>query len=250
MRKMMKYVAILILTAWTVCGCGAQSDLVMVASPDADRTEETALYTKEQVKDQAGETEAKDVSQTERSAEGENVRSSETEEAVQNSTDTEPVQDKEDTICYVHVCGAVVSPGVYRMERGARIFEAIELAGGVTEDAYGDAVNQALEVKDGDRIRIPTQEEWQSGMADLTVRQEEKDNEEQDTAESFTEDKININTADVSVLCTLPGIGMAKAEAIVAYRESNGKFTDISQIQNVTGIKEGLYHKIKDRIKI
>ena len=152
--------------------------------------------------------------------------------------------------CYVHVCGAVAVPGVYQLKAGARIFEAIELAGGVTQDGYGDAVNQALKVKDGDRIWIPTREEWQNGMTDFAISQEEKDIGKQEAADFFTEDKININTADVTALCSLPGIGTAKAEAIVAYREANGKFTDISQIQNVTGIKEGLYRKIKDRIKI
>lgn len=158
------------------------------------------------------------------------------------------------TECYVHVCGAVSKPGVYVMLRGARIFEAIEKAGGITENAYDECINQALLVTDGMQIRVPTMEEWEKGQ----VTAENYSFAEQvgnDGSHSFHEDGdedglVNINSADASRLCTIPGIGETRAEAIISYRETHGSFQKIEDIQNVTGIKEGLFNQIKDKIKI
>ena len=113
---------------------------------------------------------------------------------------------------YVQINGAVKYPGVYKVQDDARIFDVVELAGGMTEDAEPEAVNQALPVEDGQMIRI--------------------------------------NTADVAELCTLPGVGQARAESILAYRQEHGSFQTVEEIKQVSGIKDGLYTKIKDKIKI
>lgn len=141
---------------------------------------------------------------------------------------------------YVHVCGAVKYPGVYEFSGDARVFQAVESAGGFLPEAHEAALNQAQPVKDGDRIYVPTKEEWESGLADSL-----EENKEAETDDGL----VNINTADENELCTLPGVGQTRARAIVEYRNEHGGFGRIEDIQNVSGIKSGLFAKIKDFIK-
>ncbi len=149
------------------------------------------------------------------------------EEAV---TGAESVQTEAETI-YVYVCGHVRKPDVYPMEAGTRLYEAIKAAGGASEDADLQQLNLADTLTDGQRIYVPAEGEAVS------------------TAEN-TEDKasnglVNINTATAEQLQTLPGIGQAKANAIVAYREANGSFSSIEDLRQVPGIKEGVFGQIQ-----
>ena len=141
---------------------------------------------------------------------------------------------------YVYVCGAVNAPGVYELKEGARVYEAIQLAGGLTEAAAADAVNQARIVTDGEQIRVPTVEEAQNQGAGVAG----------EVTEGTENNKININTAGKEELMTLTGIGEAKAESIMDYREKNGSFTSIEELMQIEGIKEGVFNKIKDDITI
>ena len=142
------------------------------------------------------------------------------------------------TIC-VHVCGAVNIPGVYELPDGSRIYEAIDLSGGFADNACKDYVNLAQTVSDGTQIVIPTIQEVEDGSVFL---QNENAHETEESG------PVNINTADVTRLCTLPGIGEAKAEAIINYRKQIGQFETIEQIMEVEGIKVGMYSKIQDKI--
>ncbi len=147
---------------------------------------------------------------------------------------------------FVYVCGAVCSPGVYELKSGARVFEAIELAGGMTEEAAQEIINQARVVSDGERIYVPTTEEAESyaegtGVDGMEVT-EGTDGKEQG--------KININTAGKDELMTLNGIGEAKAQSILTYREEHGKFSSIEDLMKIEGIKEGVFSKIKEDITI
>jgi len=135
---------------------------------------------------------------------------------------------------FVYVCGEVKRPGVYRLSDGARVYEALEEAGGLTEAAEDTALNQARLLEDVEEIRVPAKGEVVKPQTDEVSR----------------EDKININTADAAQLMTLNGIGEAKAAAILAYREENGRFSDISEIKNVRGIGESVYAGIQDKIKV
>jgi len=137
----------------------------------------------------------------------------------------------------VHVCGAVVSPGVYELPAGSRIADAVDTAGGFAEDADESYVNLAGIPVDGEQIRIPTREEA------LLLQQAAQ------TAEKAS-GKVNINTADKSLLCTLPGIGEVRADSIIAYREQHGGFSAIEDIMQVSGIKESSFQKIKERIVV
>ena len=143
------------------------------------------------------------------------------------------------SIC-IHVCGAVCDPGIYELDEGARLYEAVEAAGGMTEEASADSVNLARAVSDGEQIYIPTLEETKAqGIMQGTY-----------SASSDTQEKVNINTASAEELMTLTGIGEAKAESIICYREENGRFQRIEDLMEISGIKEGVFEKIKDDIII
>ena len=154
----------------------------------------------------------------------------------QSDTEAEQNNSEEDqSKIYIQVAGAVESPGVYILPEGSRIFEAVELAGGVTKLADTRTLNQAEILKDGQMIYVYT-----IGEVELEAQK----------ATETADGRINLNTASMEQLMTLPGIGQSKAEAIVSFREENGAFEKIEDIMNITGIKEGVFSKIKDRIKV
>lgn len=158
-------------------------------------------------------------------------------------------ENQQQTVCYVHICGAVNQPGVYAMQEGSRIYEVITMAGGFREDACGDYVNQAECISDGSQIYIPTMTEVAEKSVPVKGIEAEGLTEKQGMTSS--EDGIvNINTATEAQLCTLPGIGSLKANSIILYREQTGGFHSTEDILKVDGIKNGTYQKIKDRIKV
>ena len=149
-------------------------------------------------------------------------------------------QEPAETV-YVYVCGAVNAPGVYELKKDARVFEAITLAGGMTAEAAPEAVSQARTVADGEQIYVPTVREVQmqgSGVEDIV------------TGNADVSGKVNINTAGKEELMTLTGIGEAKAQSILDYREEHGKFGSIEDLMLIEGIKEGVFNKIKEDITI
>ena len=156
----------------------------------------------------------------------------------------------------IHVCGEVKNPGVYRMEEGSRIYEALEQAGGFTDKAAPDFLNMAQILEDGMKLTVPDEE---------TVRQIES-NQSLGTAGlsqvgaviqggsasagNRQSDKVNINTASKEQLMTLKGIGEARAEDIISHRERSGSFQTIEDIMKVSGIKEAAFQKIKENITV
>ena len=133
----------------------------------------------------------------------------------------------------VHVCGAVKEPGVVRLPEDSRAADALAAAGGFREDAAQDAVNLAARLTDGEKLYFPTVEEAA-----------------QPVPENASTGLVNINTADKEALCTLPGIGEAKAEDILHYREEYGSFGSCEDIMLVPGIKTSVYNKIKEKITV
>ena len=154
--------------------------------------------------------------------------------------------EQESEACYVYVCGAVEAPGVYMLNTGDRIYEAIALAGGLTEEANTSTVNQAEMVSDGQMIFVPTREEAAAGIVSVSEMGVENTSEQ----ESVSDGKVNLNTATLAELMTLSGIGESKAQSILDYRNKNGAFSSVEEIMNVDGIKEGLYNRIKDSIRV
>lgn len=161
-------------------------------------------------------------------------------------TDEIPSVAPEPQEIFVDVCGAVNQPGVYEMDPDSRVFQAIEAAGGMTEEASGISVNQAQPLSDGQQVYVPTVQEAEEGSFVPAVP------ETTGTGESMgTEDGIvNLNTADAETLKTLSGIGDSKAQAILAYREEHGGFSSIEEIMQVPGIKESTFSMIKDKIAV
>ena len=138
----------------------------------------------------------------------------------------------------VYVCGAVERPGVYTLSAGSRVYEAVALAGGMTQEASAWAVNQAKPLTDGQMIVLLTQEE--AGA----LSGEEK------APEDAGDKRVNINTAGAQELKALPGIGDAKAAAIIAYREENGAFSAASDLKKVEGIGEKVYARLEGLITV
>lgn len=152
----------------------------------------------------------------------------------------------------VYVCGAVERPGIVYLPEGSRKAEALEAAGGFSEDADRNYVNLAAKIKDGEQIYFPTLAEGliSEGLvsAELISEAEETGSGEADGKEEGA--AVNLNTADVAALCTLTGIGEARARDIIRYREQNGRFERREDIMKVSGIKEGTYEKIKEQIRV
>lgn len=243
-----------------LCGCTRKEQLVLETN---SITESTAML------ETGGMTESSAMLETdgmpESAATLESAAISEKREQMQPEQEAEPVQSS--SVIYVHVCGAVKNPGVYEFSAGSRVYEAVEKAGGFTENADSDYVNQAQKLTDGVKLIIPTTEQVEavseSDSAGTIGIVEAPGTEQAETGleisgstenvpdgSNVSDGKININTASEAELCNIPGIGETRAAAIVAYRQERGSFTSIEDIMNVSGIKEGTYAKIKDRIKV
>ncbi len=139
------------------------------------------------------------------------------------------------TYVYVDVKGAVRYPGVYRIELGLRVVDAVMMAGGFTDDADIMDINLARSVTDEMMIVIP-----------FAATNTETETEETDADAG----KININTATLDQLDTLYGIGYILAQRIIDYRAEYGDFEAIEDIMKVNGIKESIYEQIKDDIVV
>lgn len=148
--------------------------------------------------------------------------------------------------CVVYICGAVRHPGVYRLSGTPRVCDAIEAAGGLLKSASYTSVNQARFLNDGEQITIPFRQEVKKSASGGKSKKSDK---EKSSVEN-TDDLVNINQASAEELMTLPGIGEAKAEMILEYRLQNGSFEKTEDIMKISGIKEGVYRQIKDKITV
>ncbi|MBQ0000941.1 MAG: helix-hairpin-helix domain-containing protein [Clostridiales bacterium] len=150
---------------------------------------------------------------------------------------------------FIDVCGAVRSPGVYQIPEGSRVFQAVEAAGGFSEEAAPDLINLARVLADEQQVRIPTEEERESAESN-TAGSPEDAYPYPEEPEQRSDGKINLNTAGLEQLITLNGIGETRARAILDYRETHGPFASAEEIMHVQGIKEGTFVKIKDQIVV
>ncbi|WP_316571947.1 ComEA family DNA-binding protein [Neobacillus sp. YIM B06451] len=147
----------------------------------------------------------------------------------------EDAEEKNEQIL-VDVKGEVKKPGVYRAEKDERVIDMIERAGGLTEKADAAQVNFAQRLVDEMVIYIPA-----AGIEGSQAAQSPGPKED---------GKININKADAAGLQEIPGIGPAKAAAIIEYREKNGPFKDPAQLKEISGIGEKTYEKLESSITV
>lgn len=171
--------------------------------------------------------------------------------ADENEMELEEVQDQTETAAepaepatiMVHVSGQVKTPGVYELAAGARVVDALEAAGGLAEGAVDRDVNLAELLSDGQRLHI-------FSAAEAAQAAEAGGGSVAGGTAGNTDGKVSLNRATREELMTLPGIGEAKADAIISYREEHGSFKAIEDIKNISGIKDGVFNKIKDSIKL
>lgn len=163
-------------------------------------------------------------------------------------TDTEPgapaPTDRQQAV--VHVCGAVRNPGVYTLPANARIYEAIERAGGAQPDADQEAVNLAARVTDGEQIRLPRKGEVTPPTVTAGGSRAASTGDRQ-TAAAKPQVKLplHLNLASAADLEAVPGIGPTLAGRIVAYRQANGPFAQVEDLLNVSGIGEKTLAKLR-----
>lgn len=243
-------------------GCTRKEELLILS--DKTAADETALET--------GEAGGADSGGAAASEEKTGAASLRQEEVLASESEETPAQTKHtsDGFLYVHVCGAVETPGVYKLSAESRVYEAVQAAGGFTREADQNYVNQAQILTDGVKLVIPTREE--AAAADAEAKKGGEPDEGEDVrdkdgtalrigivgddgaagkdAAKRADEKININTASQKELCNIPGVGETRAAAIISYRESHGGFIKPEDIMKVNGIKEGMYEKIKDSISV
>lgn len=144
----------------------------------------------------------------------------------------------------VHVTGEVKKQGLIYVKQGARVADAIEKAGGETSEADLSQINLAYILEDGQKIYIPNKNEKISQYITKNKGNNENNNTDKE------DKKVNINTANQSELDELPGIGPSTAQKIIEYREENGNFETIEDVQNVKGIGDAKFEEIKDKITV
>ncbi|MCI8631455.1 MAG: hypothetical protein HFG67_04165 [Firmicutes bacterium] len=152
-------------------------------------------------------------------------------------------------VIYVDVSGAVLSAGVYELPEDSRVFEAVEKAGGLCENADTENINLATKLADGDKLYIPTKDETNTGKTNIGIITDKIIHYAQ-SGTSFSENGgiININTADANRLTEISGIGPSTAQKIIEYRKTNGNFKSVNELLNVKGIGEKTLAKIKDKL--
>lgn len=156
--------------------------------------------------------------------------------SLETMVETHPIEMEEETRqIVIDIKGAVKNPGVYEMEEGSRMYEAIERAGGFLEEADESRINLAQLLHDEMMVYIPFQGEAEAVLSDEALA---------------SEGKIPLNRADQAMLEKLPGIGPAKAEAIIAYREEHGDFKDVNELLNVSGIGPKTFEKLKEHVTL
>lgn len=150
----------------------------------------------------------------------------------------------------VHVVGAVPRPGLYEFAEGARVQDAIDAAGGLLASANVDAINLAALLTDGDQLVIPYKDGEEPVEAPAEPELPSSSTPENGSSNSENIDLININTATLEELDSLPGIGPTIAQRIIDYRDENGPFTGIDEIMNVPGVGPSTFDEIKDLISV
>ncbi len=150
------------------------------------------------------------------------------EQAEPQSSDTSETA----ALLLVHVVGAVRRPGVYQLERAARVIDAVDAAGGALPDAVLAGVNLARTVSDGEQVAIPSEDEVAAGTVAPTGGGAVAGGAAVAGGTGF----VDLNTADAAALDTLPGIGPSTAQKIIAEREANGPFASLEDLTRVSGI--------------
>ncbi len=284
-KKLIAAVLICLCSQWVLYGCTKKEELILLNEGQQVQADAQDIFADTEASGSDGQSTLGETVEAEQNA-GNDIAAADSQNVQKNGqaaadADRTAFIEKETGRIYIHICGAVMSPGVYELEAGSRVYEAVQAAGGFAEYADDSYVNQAQELPDGVKLVIPTKEEVES------VRQAAKEGKSEgqvspagegqaatdsgiqigitaqgsagtiegaagtETESALADDgKVNINTASAEELCKIPGIGATRAAAVISYREKHGSFESPEDIMKVSGIKEGTYEKIKDSISV
>ena len=176
-------------------------------------------------------------------------------------TNDEKIEEEEDIYYQVDIKGEVNTPGIYTVKKDSRVIDVIRLAGDLTDNADTSVLNLSKKVTDEMVIIIYSYDE----VANFALTKEKEKQEQEaclnyseitndacikDESEIVSDSTISLNMATIEELMTLPGIGEAKAKAIISYREEVGAFQNIEELKEVDGIGDTLFDQIKENITI
>lgn len=252
----------------TLGACGAQreelflSEKESIAYGDGNRKVESKVEDTDQNREaelNAGNTDQNREAESNAGDTDQN-RKAEPSAGSTDRTELSDASSEETKTLVVHICGAVSAPGVYELLAGSRIIDAVEAGGGFLPEADEACCNLAEEIVDGCQIYIMTktescadgQTEKKAGIQtspDSDMQTTDR-NVRSNSATALENGLVNLNTADVAALMTLPGIGESRAKAIISYREQHGAFAQIEDIMKISGIKQAAFSKIKDKITV
>ena len=252
----------------TLGACGAQreelflSEKESIAYGDGNRKVESKVEDTDQnrkAEPNAGNTEQNREAES-NAGDTDQDRKAEPSAGSTDRTELSDASSEETKTLVVHICGAVSAPGVYELPAGSRIIDAVEAGGGFLPEADEACCNLAEEIVDGCQIYIMTksescaegQTEKKAGIQtspDSDMQTTDR-NVRSNSATALENGLVNLNTADVAALMTLPGIGESRAKAIISYREQHGAFAQIEDIMKISGIKQAAFSKIKDKITV
>ena len=252
----------------TLGACGAQreelflSEKESIAYGDGNRKVESKVEDTDQnrkAEPNAGNTDQNREAESNAGDTDQN-RKAEPSAGCTDRTELSDASSEEAKTLVVHICGAVSAPGVYELPAGSRIIDAVEAGGGFLPEADEACCNLAEEIVDGCQIYIMTksescadgQTEKKAGIQtspDSDMQTTDR-NVRSNSAPALENGLVNLNTADVAALMTLPGIGESRAKAIISYREQHGAFAKIEDIMKISGIKQAAFSKIKDKITV
>ena len=252
----------------TLGACGAQreelflSEKESIAYGDGNRKVESKVEDTDQNREaepNAGNTDQNREAES-NAGDTDQDRKAEPSAGSTDRTELSDASSEEAKTLVVHICGAVSAPGVYELPAGSRIIDAVEAGGGFLPEADEACCNLAEEIVDGCQIYIMTKSEsCADGQTEKKAGiQTSPDGDMQTTdrnvrsnsAPALENGLVNLNTADVAALMTLPGIGESRAKAIISYREQHGAFAKIEDIMKISGIKQAAFSKIKDKITV
>lgn len=252
----------------TLGACGAQreelflSEKESIAYGDGNRKVESKVEDTDQnrkAEPNAGDTDQNREAESNAGDTDQN-RKAEPSAGSTDRTELSDASSEEAKTLVVHICGAVSAPGVYELPAGSRIIDAVEAGGGFLPEADEACCNLAEEIVDGCQIYIMTksescadgQTEKKAGIQtspDSDMQMTDR-NVRSNSTTALDNGLVNLNTADVAALMTLPGIGESRAKAIISYREQHGAFAKIEDIMKISGIKQAAFSKIKDKITV
>ena len=252
----------------TLGACGAQREELFLSEKESIAYGDGSYVAESDVEDTDQNREAEtNAGNTDQNREAESNagdtdqnRKAEPSDGSTGRTELSDASSEEAKTLVVHICGAVSAPGVYELPAGSRIIDAVEAGGGFLPEADEACCNLAEEIVDGCQIYIMTkmescadgQTEKKAGIQtspDSDMQTTDR-NVRSNSAPALENGLVNLNTADIAALTTLPGIGESRAKAIISYREQHGAFAQIEDIMKISGIKQAAFSKIKDKITV